>query len=308
MKFTKIFDTESAMEAYLSSADLDTYVFYVIETDRIVYSGNEPHTPYDEQYLTFVAMEDNMSVGLSDANDNVYQYSIDNGATWSNLANNQSTSAVNTGEKILFKASGLTADYLKGIGKLIPSAASSVEGNIMSLLYGDNFVGQTVISNARQFHKLFENVTSLVSAENLVLPATTLTDYCYFAMFYGCSGLTSAPSILPATTLASYCYFYMFNRCNLTAAPELPATTLVDSCYTYMFEMNANLNYIKCLATDISASHCTFRWVNGVSATGTFVMPASMDGGNWVCGNSGVPFGWDGYDENGNRLELPCAM
>lgn len=295
MKFTNIFDTESAMTEYLSSADLDTYVFYVIETDRIVYSGNEPHTPYDEQYLTFVAMENNMSVGLSDANDNVYQYSIDNGATWSNLANGESTSAVNTGEKILFKASSLRVDWNKGIGKLIPSAASSVEGNIMSLLYGDNFVGQTVISNARQFYKLFENVTSLVSAENLVLPATTLTSYCYYAMFYGCSGLTSAPSILPATTLASYCYFYMFNRCNLTAAPELPATTLVDSCYTYMFEMNANLNYIKCLANDISASYCTFSWTKGVSATGTFVKSTSMN--DWTTGNNGIPNGWTVNDD-----------
>ena len=45
MKFTNIFDTESAMTEYLSSADLDTYVFYVIETDRIVYSEKKP-IPY----------------------------------------------------------------------------------------------------------------------------------------------------------------------------------------------------------------------------------------------------------------------
>jgi len=50
-------------------------------------------------------------------------------------------------------------------------------------------------------------------------------------MFYGCTGLTTAPE-LPATTLASNCYSSMFNGCTgLTTAPELPATTLPDSCY-----------------------------------------------------------------------------
>lgn len=62
-----------------------------------------------------------------------------------------------------------------------------------------------------------------------------MADYCYFAMFYGCTGLTNAPS-LPATTLKNYCYAYMFNGCtNLTTAPSLPATTLADYCYFCMF-------------------------------------------------------------------------
>lgn len=290
MKFTNIFDTESAMTEYLSSADLDTYVFYVIETDRIVYSEKK-EKPYDEQYLTFVSLSDNCTIQVVDANSNVYQYSVDNGQTWSNLANNESTSSVNSGEKILFKASGLRADWYKGIGKLIPSAASSVEGNIMSLAYGDDFIGKTTIPNNRQFYKLFENVTTLTSAGNLILPATTLTNGCYYAMFYGCSGLTSAPSILPAATLINSCYFYMFAQCNLLEkAPEILATTFASDCCSYMFENSANINYIKCLAIDISAQYCTSGWTRGVSGTGTFVKAASMN--DWTTGVNGIPNGW----------------
>ena len=54
-------------------------------------------------------------------------------------------------------------------------------------------------------------------------------------MFYGCTSLTTAPS-LPATTLAQDCYIAMFYNCtSLTTVPELPATTLASYCYQSMF-------------------------------------------------------------------------
>ena len=62
-----------------------------------------------------------------------------------------------------------------------------------------------------------------------------MANYCYSYMFYGCTSLTTAPS-LPATTLANYCYDYMFGGCtSLTTAPSLPATTLAIYCYYSMF-------------------------------------------------------------------------
>ena len=83
-------------------------------------------------------------------------------------------------------------------------------------------------------------------------------------MFNGCTGLTSAPE-LPATTLAQYCYYYMFNGCT-------------------------GLNYVKCLATTISASNSHKDWLKNVSATGTFVKAAGM--ADWPSGASGIPSGW----------------
>ena len=97
--------------------------------------------------------------------------------------------------------------------------------------------------------------------------------------------------ILPATTLASGCYNNMFRDCtSLTTAPELPATKLADRCYQYMFSGCRSLNYIKCLATDISALRCTSNWVSNVASTGTFVKAASMT--SWTTGTSGIPTGW----------------
>lgn len=167
----------------------------------------------------------------------------------------------------------------------------SVEGNIMSLCEGDDFlIDDTTIYNTYQFARLFDGCNSLISAEHLVLPATTLTAGCYHSMFQNCTVLTTTPE-LPAITLAEYCYYQMFSGCtSLTAAPELPATTLADFCYRYMFLSCTSLNYIKCLATDISATSCTNGWVEQVDATGIFVKDASMN--DWTTGNNGIPTGW----------------
>lgn len=93
------------------------------------------------------------------------------------------------------------------------------------------------------------------------LPATTLADYCYIDMFYGCSALTHAPA-LPATTLATYCYSGMFNYCTaLTQAPELKVTTLADCCYGEMFSGCSNLSSVTMLATNIEADMCLTDWL-----------------------------------------------
>jgi hypothetical protein len=57
-----------------------------------------------------------------------------------------------------------------------------------------------------------------------------------------------------------------------------------------MFSGCSNLNYVKCLATDISANNCTKNWVSGVAASGTFVKDINMSG--WTTGNNGIPSDW----------------
>ena len=62
----------------------------------------------------------------------------------------------------------------------------------------------------------------------------TMADYCYMYMFKD-SALITAPE-LPATTLANYCYSSMFYGClSLTTIPKLPATTLATGCYYQTF-------------------------------------------------------------------------
>ena len=138
------------------------------------------------------------------------------------------------------------------------------------------------------YHCMFQNCSSLTTAPEL--PATNLESAVYQSMFGGCTSLTTAPE-LPATTLASSCYGDMFAGCiSLTRAPELPARTLAPACYISMFAGCQNLNYIKMMATDISAIMCLTSWVSNVSSTGTFVKNAAA---TWnVTGVNGIPEGW----------------
>ena len=141
---------------------------------------------------------------------------------------------------------------------------------------------------------MFAVCTSLTTAPEL--PATTLAHDCYSYMFDGCTSLTTAPE-LPATILADNCYSYMFRGCtSLTTAPALPATRLYDYCYSYMFYKCYKLNYIKMLATDISANNCLTNWVSGVSSSGTFVKHPDMT--TLPTGTSGILSGWTVVDNS----------
>lgn len=197
-------------------------------------------TDYYSQYFTTVALEDCMFSFHGTREDNVLHYSTDGGKTWSENKRNVCVLAKNR-DKVLWKGL-LSPTSVHGSGHFCSAEKFEVEGNIMSLLYGDDFQGQTDLNgNAFVFSELFLN-SNLVNAENLVLPATTLASYCYCSMFKSCRNLMKAPSVLPATTLAPSCYNTMFCECtSLTEAPELPATTLADYCYAWMFSRCSSL-------------------------------------------------------------------
>ena len=138
-------------------------------------------------------------------------YSTDNGSTWTTTPNTSETVVITTptiaqGEKVLWKGEGNAISREEQYSSAFSSTGRfNVSGSLMSLVYGDNFRGQTALpdvgtSNSFGFGYIFKNCTKLVSAENLLLPATTLTAACYQGMFKGCTALTTVPS-LPATTL-----------------------------------------------------------------------------------------------------------
>lgn len=200
---------------------------------------------------------------------------------------------------------------------------SKVGGNIMSLLYGNNFENQTEITTNRALSFVFYQNNTLIDASDLALPATTLSNSCYAGLFNGCSSLSNGPKFLPATTLASGCYNGMFNGCSslinipeiyattladsccmgmfanctsLTTATDLIADTLVSQCYWNMFQNCTSLNYVKCLATngfeEAGAGGYFYNmqdWLDNVSSTGTFVKKAGV---TWPAGASGIPSGW----------------
>ena len=178
------------------------------------------------------------------------------------------------------------------------SGNHNVGGNIMSLIYGDNFEGKTTFpANSYYTHSgftgLFYQDTHLINASNLVLPITTMIKGAYNMMFQDCSNLLTAPSELPATTLADSCYSGMFRECtSLTTAPVLSATTLAGYCYSSMFNGCTSLNRVTTYASNISASGCLVNWLNNVSATGEFY---NLGGATYTSGVSGIPSGWTEY-------------
>lgn len=255
-------------------------------------------------------------------------YSLDSGETWNDIYS--STNAlfnVQVGDKVMFKGTnsgyGLTNDGGAMASFSGSTADFNVEGNIMSIIQGDDFVtGETITMNSYAFSFLFQK-TNIGSAENLIIPIltvgccsnmfngsnisiaprvlpATLTDYCYYRMFRDCVGLTTAPE-LPATTLTHSCYREMFYGCrrNLTTAPDLPATILAPYCYSGMFYDCKKLNYVRCLAVDRTASSCTGGWLNDFKTQGTFVKSPNAVwnvGGDWGY-TSGVPTGWTIIDD-----------
>ena len=151
------------------------------------------------------------------------------------------------------------------------SAASKVYGNIMSLISSSDYSTLTAFGDGTSyiFANLFKDNTNLTDASGLILPATTLADYCYENMFAGCTALTTAPA-LNATTLADYCYYAMFSGCtSLTATPELNATTLEDFCYAFMFEKCSNLSSATALPATILEDNCYDRMFNGCTSLTT---------------------------------------
>lgn len=361
---------------------------------------------YNNKYFTITALKNGsitftygstVSTTLAE----YLEYSSNNGQTWTRITNVDNSSVSETinvtkGQRVIWR--GINSAFTiagKESGSCFSCTEVDVSGNIMSLLYGDNFKQQTTLTNEYTFAQLF-NFCEIYNAKDLVLPATTITNYCYMCMFdtcehlitppkilpaltvqeecysgmfydcsnlkvtpqlpatslarrcyyqmfrgctsltvvtdllaktlgtrsyeqmfYGCSSLVNAQSSLPAMSLGTYCYQAMFHDCSslvnvptlpainiangaygamfqnctsLITAPELPALTLRLSCYASMFKGCSKLNYVKCLATSISASSCTNNWLDGVASTGTFVKNSSMSG--WTTGVSGIPSGW----------------
>ena len=208
-------------------------------------------------YMAFTALEDGTFSFVKEGNPTgSVSYSLDNGSSWNTLNYGDSTPTVTTGSKVLWKGNykGTSdSDY----GSFSSTGKFNVSGNIMSLMYGDDFKDKTDLTGCRYcFYSLFRKCSNLVDVPNLILPATSLAEYCYSIMFSRCTSLTTAPE-LPATTLATSCYNSMFDGCtSLTTAPVLPATTLATSCYHGMFYGCTSLTSAPVLPATSLAERC----------------------------------------------------
>ena len=302
MIYLKAFKTTSQYEQYISGDEVILpNVSYCEDTNGVYY---HPIHDYSQDYFTMVVTVGGDIKFSGSSTANTLSYSKDNGKTW-NTVDRDTIISLTAGDNVLWKGTP-TPKEEKGIGKFSgdTNVRYSVEGNAMSLLFGDDYHGQTSLSGKTYaLYRLFSGNTNVTSAENLSLPATTLTNYCYYSMFYGCTNLTTAPqlsattlasscyygmfsgctslttapSVLPATTLTNSCYQYMFNGCtSLTTAPELPATTLASSCYASMFYGCTSLTEVPELPATTLTNYCyQYMFSNCTSLTTAPVLSAT---------------------------------
>ena len=177
------------------------------------------------------------------------------------------------------------------INSMTATANYSVGGNILSLLYGSSFAGQTVVpsGSTSTFKRLFQNCTTLVKADNLILPEI-IPDYGLLSIFSGCSSLTTAPDLSNVTsigidglsriffgctaltgtidlsgltTIGNYGMAYSFYNCSsLVTAPDLSNVTTIDN-----YGMESIFSGCSSLATAPDLSNVTSIGSSGMKST-----------------------------------------
>lgn len=198
---------------------------------------------------------------------------------------------------------GNNASY-NGVSVSCPIGDFYVYGNIMSLIYGDDYASKTELTEGNTFFKFFYNNSHIYNHPSLDIefPATTLAVACYRNMFTGCKNLTRA-SKLPATILQEECYEGMYSLCSSLAiaaemsatqmanlccaamyagtaievAPELPVTNLAKGCYEFMFMECPNLVQGPAIlpATQLANSCYTGMFQRCTKLTKAPVLPAT---------------------------------
>lgn len=249
---------------------------------------------WEKQYLTFIPVEDAVFSWKERATSGHLEYSLNGGQTWVTIANGESTPTIIAGNKVIWRGNLVPYNNTSngGIGTFSATGKYNACGNVMSLLFYDNYYG-SVLSVSNSLISLFENDTNILTPP--ILSSKRLTGYCYGRMFRGCTSLITAPD-LPVKDLSNGCYYSMFYNCSsLIAAPELPAKTIIYESYRIMFYGCTSLNYVKCLAIAIN-NNGNSSWLKNVSSVGTFVKAAEME--DWTTGESGIPSGWTIVDDN----------
>ena len=248
LRFIKLFKKHSDYEEYINSSDKTLPNVSLCDEDDEMHYEPKPYD-YSKDYLTFVALGSG-TFTFEQKNSNVISYSTDNGETWTE----GNSVTVDNGDKVMWKGEMTPADSQdnvlnRGIGIFNSTADFDAQGNVMSLLFGDNYKGQKDLTGKNYaFFQLFQRNNGIVNAENLSLPAEILSQSCYQVMFGECRYLVTTPK-LPAMTLANNCYSFMFYRCtSLIITPELPAETLTKGCYGSMFEGCTSLTTVSTLA------------------------------------------------------------
>ena len=232
----------------------DPWLSWNSDEEEVMYNKSKLHPEYVP--LTFRALQNNSNIyfnfsGPTGEYTRTIKYSI-NGGAWTSvtLGDRQgggnygvTLATLNTDDTISLVGEGgdgwgyAIEDQSQNlwIWKLETDGDWIIYGNLMSMLYPDDFYNRRSQGLPLYAFYCFLRDSMIHDASDLVFPYTT-EDLCYDSMFRGCS-IVYPPKILPATTLCEYCYAYMFYGCtNLIKTPEIAATNCDAYSCEYMFQ------------------------------------------------------------------------
>ena len=257
------------------------YVAYIRDGQYIDWDTLSPTPPvppepdYSQIPLTFEIISGGTIAweryGGASTDSKTIQYKKNDGE-WTSITSNTGNTKpyvnVVPGDIVVFKGNNNSYCYSPAYNKFSGSATFKAYGNILSLIYGDNYQTETELPSGNTVNTLHN----------------------FDSLFWKNSGITDASNIIMPQNTKNTCYHRMFEDCtNLEKAPTLPASQLEPYAYKYMFANCKKLSYVKCLATNMTASDCIANWLSSVASTGTFVKHPNAV---WSTGESGIPKDW----------------
>lgn len=173
--------------------------------------GEDYYIKYLSQYFTIEALEVGTftMIIVKGASLVSVSYSVDDGASWvttpvpmNNDVINITTPTIQQGGKVLWKCetidNALSVSYYKK-AKMSSTGLCNIYGNIMSLIHGDDFIGNYEVSSTlHPFRELFMQI-KVVDAKYLIIPINRAYAYCFFELFYGNTYIVNAPTFIIET-------------------------------------------------------------------------------------------------------------
>ena len=213
----------------------NTYSSNAIANKGITTYVNDKVGSIRRNYLAFTIIGSSAQLSHSKG----VNYSLDGGVTWARCYTNPIE--IPEGSTVLFKnvPSSISSD--DGIGYFTVTVANGggvyVHGNIMSLLYGDDFENKIVVPDYA-FINAFKSVP-IIGVDKGLLPALKVGSLAYHKLFYGQKHISEYPD-LPATDIGENCYSQMFEFAGAGVPMQaLCAKNLSYCCYSNMFYNSA---------------------------------------------------------------------